>query len=113
MMIRTTLTLTALSAFMGISSAATQVAAPADNVELAAPAVDSIKGTVEAIDREGNSFTLMVGEERQTIKLNKETAYYLDGNVSTRDLVLKVGASITVAHADRTATRIDGVAEKG
>ena len=55
-------------------------------------AYDTSAGTVESVDVAKNQFTLKVGDRTQTVTLTKDTAFTLDGQASTRDAVLKVGA---------------------
>ena len=104
-MIRTTLSALTIAALAGSMAYAAETRAPA-SIEQAA--YDVSEGTIESIDLGKSQFSLKVGERAQTVTITKDTSYMLDGQASTRDVVLKAGAKVSVTHTGGTATRIEG-----
>ena len=96
----------------GAHVSVTHAAGTASKVEGRSKAFDAAvydvsEGTVESVDAAKNQFSLKVGERTQTVTLTKDTTFTLDGQVSTREAVLKTGAKVAVTHTGGTATRVE------
>ena len=67
-----------------------------------------VQGSIKTIAEDRNSIVLTVGEDKEeTITVNKQTTFTLDGLESTRELALKTGRTATVTHVDGVASKID------
>ena len=107
-MIRTTLILTALTGLVGLPTVAS--ADVANTTGVANVAVDTIEGTIERVG--ADSFTVKVGERTHTVQIDSTTTYHLDGKASTRDLVLKKGAIVTITHEKDLASKVEAKTAK-
>jgi len=111
-----TLTQTALLCAAG----ATLVAVPATGFAHShnaarAIAVDNeehVKGTIVKVDLSNETFTLRTREGKSIeISINSETQYTLNGKEATAEQALKQGATATVRHENKTATRVESTIE--
>ena len=104
-MIRTTVSALALTLVAAPMAVSAQEGAQSATV---AYAVEMAEGTVQSVDLENDSFTLKVGERTLDVKIGEGTAYILDGQASTREQVLKRGATVTVTHEGGRASKVEG-----
>lgn len=72
----------------------------------------TVKGTISKIGEEQKSFTIKAEDDKeQTIKVDEKTRYLLNGEESTKDMVLRVGRKVTVMHKDGLASSVDAKTE--
>lgn len=73
---------------------------------------DTDEGVIISVDPEEEFFVLGTAENtRIRIEVDDATEYYLDGEQSTKEKVLRIGRNATVAHTERKAVRVDVTTE--
>ena len=96
--------LTLSSLALGAGAAAV---APASIATVVA-ASEVTEGKVVSIDEENSSFAIKTANDEQVmVKFDNKTAWYLDGELSTRANVLQKERQVKVTHAEGVATRVD------
>lgn len=82
-------------------------ATPAEPVVVERPAADESSGEVTRVDHEKNVFAIRVGEEETLrLKMDNNTKFYRGEKEITAKQALKIGAQVTVEHADGTASKV-------
>jgi len=66
------------------------------------------KGVIDSVAEDQASFTLRLEDDRtMSFSVNEETEYYLDGERSTKEKVLRKGNAVTVAEKEGVATKVE------
>jgi hypothetical protein len=93
-----------LSCSLGVLGVPT---APAcDQGLVAIVAAETVSGVIMSTDFPNNSFVISSEGKSVTVRINDKTEYLLDGQKSTRDATLKVGAKASVTHDANLASRV-------
>ncbi|MFG0284633.1 MAG: hypothetical protein ACF8R7_09450 [Phycisphaerales bacterium JB039] len=91
---------------LALLGGATAVVPTATAIVATAPEVS--KGKVVSINQEESSFIIKTGNDEQVmVKFDNKTAWYLDGELSTRSAVLQKDREVKVTHEEGVATRVD------
>lgn len=95
-------------AFPAVRSAA----AASTQSHIVAAEAEHVTGTIVKVDFSSKSFTLRTADDKTLeIRINEETKFTLNGKKATKEEAVQTGATATVRHENKTASRVDSVME--
>ena len=102
-------------ALVGLLASSSLVPAQDDDFE-DEPQTQSLNGLVASVAKDGKSFVVDAEDEdgepiQVTVKINDKTRYTLDGEESSKAVVLTKGMNVWVNHVDGLAISVAGFGE--